>query len=75
MKLLQPKRPRLSLEANAYKKLVEEVLRRDGWQCQNCGRRTALQVHHLVSRAQEGDDAEGNLITLCAGCHRAAHEL
>ena len=27
----------------------------------------------LRSRSRLGDDAEENLITLCAGCHRARH--
>ena len=65
------KRPRLRLEPDAYRQLSREVLARDGWRCQDCGTAQNLQVHHLRSRSRLGDDAEENLITLCAGCHRA----
>jgi 5-methylcytosine-specific restriction endonuclease McrA len=64
-------RPRLRLEPEAYRELSREVLARDGWRCQDCGTAQHLQVHHLRSRSRLGDDAEENLITLCAGCHRA----
>jgi len=67
------KRPRLSLKPEAYRQLSREVLARDGWRCQDCGTAKNLQVHHLRSRGRLGDDAEENLITLCAGCHRARH--
>jgi len=40
---------------------------------QDCGTPHDLQAHHLRSRSHLGDDAEENLITLCAGCHRARH--
>jgi 5-methylcytosine-specific restriction endonuclease McrA len=69
----KPKRPRLRLEADAYRQLSRQVLARDGWRCQDCGTARELQVHHIRSRGQLGDDAEENLITLCAGCHRARH--
>lgn len=32
-----------------------------------------LQVHHIKRRSQLGDDAMGNLITLCSNCHRQHH--
>ena len=64
---------RLRLEPDAYRRLAREVLARDGWRCQDCGVAHDLQVHHLRSRSRLGDDAEQNLITLCAGCHRARH--
>jgi len=41
-----------------------------GGGAKNAVHRKNLQVHHLVKRSQLGDDAEGNLITLCAICHR-----
>ncbi len=65
---------RLRLDAEAYGRLRQAVLSRDGWRCQHCGRRSQLQVHHLQHRSQQGDDAEENLITLCAVCHRESHE-
>jgi 5-methylcytosine-specific restriction endonuclease McrA len=69
-----PKRPRRKLDPNGYRKLREEVLQRDGWRCQGCGKSQKLQVHHRQRRSGLGDDAADNLITLCADCHRDAHE-
>ncbi len=74
MNSLPSKRPRLKLDPAAYQDLIQRVLRRDGWRCQSCGRLYDLQVHHLIPRSQQGDDTEVNLITLCAACHRTAHQ-
>ena len=71
MKRLGSRRRRLDPES--YRKLCRQVLERDGWRCQNCGRLTDLQVHHMNPRSLLGEDAEGNLITLCASCHQAIH--
>jgi len=73
MKRPRPKRPRLKLSPASYRILWRQVLERDGWRCQNCGSLTNLQVHHVRSRSQLGDDAESNLITLCADCHQKIH--
>jgi 5-methylcytosine-specific restriction endonuclease McrA len=67
------KRPRLRLDARSYQELHRTILERDGWRCQHCGARKDLQVHHIRSRGLLGDDAEENLITLCALCHRRLH--
>jgi predicted HNH restriction endonuclease len=32
------------------------------------------EVHHQQFRSHVGDDAEANLITLCAACHAKLHE-
>jgi hypothetical protein len=32
-----------------------------------------LQVHHRIKRSQQGNDALGNLVALCAYCHMAEH--
>jgi 5-methylcytosine-specific restriction endonuclease McrA len=69
----RPRRPRLRLDPDSYRKLRAEVLQRDGWRCQNCGRPDRLQVHHIRSRGRLGDDAGENLITLCADCHGDIH--
>ena len=67
------KKPPLRLDPDSYKDLQQEVLRRDGWRCQNCGAMSNLEVHHQQYRSQSGDDSELNLITLCAACHSLAH--
>ena len=69
----QPRRPRLRLSPDSYRKLRTEVLVRDGWRCQYCGSSEHLEVHHLCSRNRLGHDVDENLITLCADCHSAIH--
>jgi 5-methylcytosine-specific restriction endonuclease McrA len=71
---IRPKRPRLRLDPELYEQLRKQVLRRDGWQCQICGSRQNLQVHHEQLRSQQGSDDDSNLITLCAGCHKGLHQ-
>jgi 5-methylcytosine-specific restriction endonuclease McrA len=67
------KQPRLRLDPQSYDRLHGQVLRRDGWRCQNCGSMVNLEVHHQEFRSQAGDDSEENLITLCAACHSLLH--
>ena len=73
MKHAEPKRHRVKLAADAYEQLRLEVLKRDNWQCQNCGHRENLEVHHKRMRSQGGDDLDINLITLCHSCHANEH--
>ena len=73
MKRILPKRTGLRLNREAYDQLRKQVLRRDGWQCQCCGSRSNLEVHHKEFRSQGGDDSEENLITLCVACHLLVH--
>ena len=68
-----PKRKRKRLKPEAYQALWQEILRRDGWRCQTCGRRKDLEIHHIEARSRLGDDSEQNLMTLCANCHRSIH--
>lgn len=32
-----------------------------------------IQLHHVVSRAQGGDDYAANLVPVCPNCHRLLH--
>jgi 5-methylcytosine-specific restriction endonuclease McrA len=70
---LRQRRSRHRLDPDSYRKLHTEVLERDGWRCQYCGASNRLQVHHICSRSQLGDDTDENLITLCADCHGDIH--
>jgi hypothetical protein len=46
------------------------VFRRARWKCQACGRWGALEVHHVVKRAQGGSDFDlDRLVALCPACH------
>jgi 5-methylcytosine-specific restriction endonuclease McrA len=73
MKRIPPRRPRLRLAAESYERLRMQVVKRDGWKCQNCGSPAKLQIHHKEFRSQSGDDDENNLITLCVDCHLSLH--
>ncbi|MGH9539182.1 MAG: HNH endonuclease [Terriglobales bacterium] len=73
MNRIRTKQPRLQLDRESYEQLRKQILRRDGWRCQSCGNRSNLEVHHKEFRSHCGDDAEQNLITLCAGCHSLVH--
>jgi 5-methylcytosine-specific restriction endonuclease McrA len=59
---MRPKRPRLRLDRELYEQLRKQVLQRDRWQCQTCGSRQKLQVHHKQLRSQQGSDDDLNLI-------------
>jgi 5-methylcytosine-specific restriction endonuclease McrA len=73
MKQVIGKSQRLRLDRNSYRALHRQVLERDHWRCQVCGRMQNLEVHHLEFRSQSGSDEEQNLITLCAECHARMH--
>ena len=61
-------RPAASLEEWAAIRRV--VFRRARWRCQACGRGGALEVHHVVKRAQGGSDFDfDRLVALCPPCH------
>ena len=73
MNRIRPKRPRLRLDPKLYDQLRKQVLRRDGWTCQYCGKKSNLEVHHKQFRGRKGGDSMENLITLCARCHSLVH--
>ena len=61
-------RPAASLEEWAAIRRL--VFRRARWRCQACGRGGALEVHHVVKRAQGGSDFDlDRLVALCPPCH------
>jgi 5-methylcytosine-specific restriction endonuclease McrA len=63
------RRPRLGLTA----KVRWQVLARDAFTCQYCGRRppeVSLEVDHRVSVAEGGTDDIDNLFSACTECNR-----
>jgi len=56
--------------------LRRHVLRRDNGRCvvSGCKHATFVDVHHLVPRAEAGQNAPDNLMCLCGAHHRAVHE-
>ncbi len=46
------------------------IFRRARWRCQACGHWGALEVHHVVKRAQGGSDFDlDRLVAVCPPCH------
>lgn len=52
--------------------LRREVLARDGHRCVKCGQKSRLEAHHVIPVVFGGQDELGNLVTLCASCHKVA---
>lgn len=66
-----------------YKKIVlsrKNILRRDGHQCQYCGRTDlTLTVDHIIPKSKGGTDCWENLVAACVVCNnkkgdRTPHE-
>ena len=50
-------------------------LMRDGYACQQCGKKhIRLEAHHVFFREHVGKDTLENLLTLCEVCHHKLHE-
>jgi hypothetical protein len=56
-----------------------EILRRDNYRCQLCGRAATdgvrLHIDHKVAAARGGDNSVGNLWTLCEPCNLGKSDL
>ncbi|MFJ3084377.1 HNH endonuclease [Streptomyces halstedii] len=46
------------------------VLARDGFACQMCGKRSDLEVDHIIPVAKGGSWEMDNLHVLCSVCHK-----
>lgn len=57
-----------------YSKIRDEVFKRDGYQCVQCGSRFMLSCHHKEHRSQSGVHSLENCITLCIKCHEGEHK-
>ena len=56
-----------------WRKLRLEVLDRDRWRCQACGKAGMLEVDHIQPLEDGGSDEPDNLQVLCRGCHIDKH--
>ena len=62
-----------------WKRKRARILRRDGYQCQDCKRygrmREATEVHHIKHLEDNPELAyvDDNLVSLCKSCHNARH--
>jgi len=57
---------------SGFLKLRFEILKRDNFVCQYCGRnapKVELQVDHIIPKGKEGKNTKENLITACAECN------
>ena len=54
-----------------------EVLTRDNYTCQSCGKQAPypLQVHHIRAEKDGGSASMENLVTLCWNCHKDVHSI
>lgn len=65
------------LRSDEWAELRGEVLTRDEFQCQVCGNKHNLEVHHVTYIAL-GNESLEDLVTLCGGiigCHNKLHDL
>jgi 5-methylcytosine-specific restriction endonuclease McrA len=60
------------LKSKRWKKKAEAARKRAGYRCQLCNQRKPLQVHHRTYE-RLGYELPGDLIALCASCHRRHH--
>jgi len=73
-----PERQRL-YASGAFKDLLREVFKRDGYHCVRCGAPKrgyrSLQGHHIRSWTGHPDHRfdSGNIVTLCQKCHSWVH--
>jgi 5-methylcytosine-specific restriction endonuclease McrA len=51
----------------------QDALKRAGYRCQLCARRSGLQVHHRTY-VRRGRETRNDVIVLCGGCHGAFHK-
>lgn len=65
-----------SRRSSNYKKWKEEVLKRDEYKCQRCGKTEDLVAHHIrhFSKDIKSRYDINNGITLCQKCHREVHK-
>lgn len=55
-----------------YKKIVlsrRNVMRRDDYTCQYCGKKSDLTIDHIVPKSRGGQDSWENLTTACDKCN------
>ena len=53
----------------SWQEIRIQILQRDGYKCQSCGKRTSGQVHHIIPRSKGGSNELSNLMVLCGKCH------
>lgn len=68
--------PKEEFEKEPEWKAIEKIVKaRDKHNCQSCGVKIGLTVHHILPRSEGGQDHPPNLITLCQFCHNEIESL
>ena len=70
---VEPGRWRPQHGMRAYRALRRRLLNERGWRCESCGRAGRLELHHVITVEDGGDDSPDNLKVLCRPCHFATH--
>ena len=55
---------------DGWKKIAQQIRKRDNFICQYCGKYPSTSVHHIIPRRIKIDNSPNNLITLCRSCHK-----
>jgi len=53
------------------KELKKQILKRDNYQCQICGQKEHIAIHHFDGSRM--NNTYWNLLTVCPCCHRLIH--
>ena len=77
----EPKQYQEALKSTQWQSLRKKVLFRDKFECQNCGSKKNLQVHHKEYFIDESNKffkpheyPINSLSTLCENCHKKLHQ-
>jgi DNA-directed RNA polymerase subunit RPC12/RpoP len=61
------------LNTDHWKEIRERILEQRGYECENCGSKDNLQVHHLTY-ANIWNEKDEDLMLLCKHCHHEIHK-
>ena len=51
----------------------KRILKARGKQCEECGYKGYVELHHTIPVSEGGDHSRDNVVLLCDTCHRQAH--
>ena len=55
--------------------LKEQIRDEQSYRCDHCGKKTRIQIHHIVPQRMGGADIRENGVGLCESCHEKWDEL
>lgn len=48
---------------------------RNSRQCQECGSKNHLTLHHIIPKSLDGKNVKSNIVVLCRKCHTKEHTM